>query len=83
MSKTRDIAGMLIECGCDAESIESLVGDLCKATRGKEILAGGIAVAIYLKFLARKLDQDNDTETNVRILLNLADAYDVEFKQHD
>lgn len=83
MSKINEIAELLLAAGCDPASEEQLVDKICLAIYDHDALQAGIAMAICLKFLARKLDQDNATETNVRILLNLADAYDVEFKHHD
>lgn len=83
MSKSNEIAELLLAAGCDPASEEKLVDKICLAIYDHDALQAGIAMAICLKFLARKLDQDNTTETNVRILLNLADAYDVEFKHHD
>lgn len=84
MSKITEIAELLLAAGCDPASEEQLVDKICLAIYDHDALQAGIAMAICLKFLARKLeDQDTDTETYVRILLNLADAYDVEFKHHD
>lgn len=83
MSKSNEIAELLLAAGCDPASEEKLVDKICLAIYDHDALQAGIAMAICLKFLARKLDQDNTTETNARILLNLADAYDVEFKHHD
>lgn len=83
MSKINEIAELLLAAGCDPASEEKLVDKICLAIYDHDALQAGIAMAICLKFLASKLDQDNTTETNVRILLNLADAYDVEFKHHD
>lgn len=83
MSKSNEIAELLLAAGCDPASEEKLVDKICLAIYDHDALQAGIAMAICLKFLARKLDQDNATETNVRILINLADAYDVEFKHHD
>lgn len=83
MSKSNEIAELLLAAGCDPASEEKLVDKICLAIYDHDALQAGIALAICLKFLARKLDQDNATETNVRILINLADAYDVEFKHHD
>lgn len=84
MSKINEIAELLLAAGCDPASEEQLVNKICLAIYDHDALQAGIAMAICLKFLARKLeDQDTDTETHVRILLSLADAYDVEFKHHD
>lgn len=83
MSKSNEIAELLLAAGCDPASEEKLVDKICVAIYDHDVLQAGIAMAICLKFLASKLDQDNATETNVRILINLADAYDVEFKHHD
>ena len=83
MSKINEIAELLLAAGCDPASEEKLVDKICLAIYDHDALQAGIAMAICLKFLASKLDQDNTTETNARILLNLADAYDVEFKHHD
>lgn len=83
MSKTNEIAELLLAAGCDPASEEKLVDKICLAVNNHNALKVGIAMAICLKFMASKLDHDNDTETNVRILINLADAYDVEFKHHD
>lgn len=83
MSKINEIAELLLAAGCDPASEEKLVDKICLAIYDHDALQAGIAMAICLKFLAGKLDQDNAAETNVRILLNLADAYDVEFKHHD
>lgn len=81
MSKINEIAELLLAAGCDPDSEEQLVNKICLAIYDHDALQAGIAVAICLKFLARKLeDHDTNTETNVRILLDLADAYDVEFK---
>lgn len=77
MSKTNKIAELLIEAGCDPENIKGLVKRLCKATKGKGRLQIGIAVAIYLKFIAQQLCDDNDEQTNLEVLLDLANAYDV------
>lgn len=83
MSKSNEIAELLLAAGCDLASEEKLVDKICLAIYDHDALQAGIAMAICLKFLTSKLDQDNATETNVRILINLADAYDVEFKHHD
>ena len=83
MSKSNEIAELLLAAGYDPASEEKLVDKICLAIYDHDALQAGIAMAICLKFLASKLDQDNTTETNARILLNLADAYDVEFKHHD
>ena len=83
MSKINEIAELLLAAGCDPANEEQLVDKICLAIYDHDALQAGIALAICLKFLAGKLDQDNDTETNVRILLDLADAYDVEFRHHD
>lgn len=83
MSKSNEIAELLLAAGCDPASEEQLVNKICLALYDHDTLQAGIAMAICLKFLAQKLDHDNATETNVRILLDLADAYDVEFKHHD
>lgn len=83
MDKINEIAELLLAAGCDPASEEKLVDKICLAIYDHDALQAGIAMAICLKFMASKLDQDNATETNVRILLNLADAYDVEFKHHD
>lgn len=84
MSKINEIAELLLAAGCDPASEEKLVDKICLAIYDHDALQAGIAMAICLKFVASKLeDQDNATETNVRILINLADAYDVEFKHHD
>jgi hypothetical protein len=83
MSKLNEIGELLLAAGCDPASEEKLVDKICLAIYDHDALQAGIAMAICLKFLARKLDKDNDTETNMRILLELADAYDVEFKHHD
>lgn len=84
MSKINEIAELLLAAGCDPASEEQLVDKICLAIYDHDALQAGIAMAICLKFLARKLeDHDTDTETHVRILLNLADAYDVEFKHPD
>lgn len=84
MSKINEIAELLLAAGCDPASEEQTVNKICLALYDSNDLQAGIALAICLKFLARKLeDHDTDTETYVRILLELADAYDVEFKHHD
>lgn len=77
MGTTNDIAALLVEVGCDPENIQGIVDNLCKATKGKEVLAVGISVAIYLKCMALVLCQDNDADTNLAVLLDLADAYNV------
>lgn len=79
MSKINEITELLLAAGCDPASEEQLVNKIGLAIYDHEVLQAGIAMAICVKFLARKLGPDNATETNVRILLNLADAYDVEF----
>lgn len=78
MAKYNEIAEQLIDAGCDPENIEGLVKSLCQAMNGNEVLPVGIAVAIYLKTLAQRLCDDNDAETNLAVLLNLADAYNVD-----
>lgn len=83
MSKINGFAELLLAAGCDSVSEEQLVNKICLAIYDHDALQAGIAMAICLKFLAGKLGQDIDTETNVRILINLADAYDVEFKHQD
>lgn len=83
MKKINEIAELLLAAGCDAASEEKLVDKICLAIYDHDVLQAGIAMAICLKFMARKLDQDNATDTNVKILLGLADAYDVEFKHPD
>lgn len=80
MSKINEIAELLLAAGCDPASEEQLVNKICLAIYEHGDLQAGIALAICLKLLAGKLDQDNDTETNVRSLLDLADAYDVEYR---
>lgn len=83
MSKINEITELLLAAGCDPASEEKLVDKICLAIYDHDALQAGIAMAICLKFLASKLDHDNTMETNVRILLALADAYDVEFKHPD
>ena len=83
MSKNNEIVELLLAAGCDPASEEKLVDKICLAIYDHDVLQAGNAMAICLKFLVSKLDHDNTTETNVRILLDLADAYDVEFKHHD
>ena len=83
MSTTNNIETLLIEAGCDGASIEGLVDRICQATKGKEVLAVGIAAAIYLKFVARQLCADNNDSTNLNVLLDLADAYDVDIRRRD
>ena len=78
MSKYNEIAELLIDAGCDAENIEGLVNSLCQAMNGNAGLPVGIAVAIYLKSLAQRLCDDNNAETNLAVLLDLADAYHVD-----
>lgn len=78
MSKTNKIAELLIEAGCDPENIEGLVKRLCQAMNGNAVLPVGIAVAIYLKCLAQRLCDDNDADTNLAVLLDLTDAYNVD-----
>ena len=81
MSNINELAELLLAAGCDPASEEQLVNKICLAIYDHDALQAGIAMAICLKFLAGKLeDHDTDTETHVRILLELADAYDVEFK---
>ena len=82
MSKNNDIENMLIEAGCDAENIEGLVTRLCHAMNGNAVLPAVIAVAIYLKSLAQRLYDDNDADTNLRALLDLADAYNVDIRSN-
>ena len=83
MSKINEIVELLLAVGCDPASEEQLVNKICLAIYDHDALQAGIALAICLKFMAGKLDQDNDTETNVRFLLELAEAYDVEFRHPD
>ena len=78
MSKYNEIAELLSDAGCDLENIEGLVNSLCQATKGNAVLPVGIAVAIYLKALAQRLCDDNDADTNLAVLLDLADAYNVD-----
>jgi hypothetical protein len=78
MSKNNEIEELLIEAGCEPENIEGLVKSLCQAMNGNAVLPVGIAVAIYLKTLAQRLCDDNDADTNLAVLLELADAYHVE-----
>ena len=80
MSKYNEIAELLIDAGCDAENIEGLVNSLCQAMNGNAVLPVGIAVAIYLKTLAQRLCDDNDADTNLAVLLDLADAYNVDVR---
>lgn len=84
MNKINEIAELLVAAGCDPESEEQLVNKILLAIYGHDAMQAGIAMAICLKFLARKLeDHDTDAETHVRILLNLADAYDVDIQHND
>lgn len=78
MAKYNEIAELLIDAGCDPENIEGLVKSLCQAMNGNEVLPVGIAVAIYLKTLAQRLCDDNDADTNLALLLDLTDAYNVD-----
>lgn len=78
MSKNSKIAELLIEAGCDPENIEGLVNSLNQAMDGNALLPVGIAVAIYLKSLAQRLCDDNDADTNLAVLLDLADVYHVD-----
>ena len=77
MSKNSKNEELLIEAGCDPETIEGLVNSLCQVMNGKSLLPVGIAVAIYLKSLAQRLCDDNDADTNLAVLLDLTDAYNV------
>lgn len=77
MGKMDEIVEMLKDCGCDTVSINETIDDLLAVTKGKGELQVGIAVAIYLKILARQLCDDNDADTNLAVLLDLADAYNV------
>lgn len=81
MSKYNEIAELLNDAGCDPENIEGLVKSLCQVMNGNEVLPVGIAVAIYLKILAQMLCDDNDAATNLAVLLDLADAYDVDIRR--
>ena len=78
MSKNNEIEELLIEAGCEPENIEGLVKSICQAMNGNAVLPVGIAVAIYLKSLAQRLCDDNDADTNLEVLLNLTDAYNVD-----
>lgn len=80
MSKNNEIAELLIEAGCDPENIDRLVKRLCQAMNDNAVLPVGIAVAIYLKSLAQRLCDDNDADTNLDVLLDLADAYNVDVR---
>ena len=80
MSKYNEIAELLIDTGCDPENIAGLVNSICQATNGNAVLPVGIAVAIYLKSLAQRLCDDNDADTNLAVLLDLADAYNVDIR---
>lgn len=80
MIKTNTIVALLTEAGCYPEDIEELVNGISEATQGKEVLVVGIAVAIYLKILAQNLCDDNDVDTNLAVLLNLTDAYNVDVR---
>lgn len=82
MSKNNEIEELLIEAGCEPENIEGLVKSLCQAMNGNAVLPVGIAVAIYLKTLAQRLCDDNDAETNLGVLLDLADAYHVDIRRN-
>lgn len=82
MSKNNEIEELLIEAGCDPENIEGLVNRLCQATNGNAVLPVGIAVAIYLKSLAQRLCDDNDADTNLAVLLDLTDAYNVDIRSN-
>ena len=78
MAKYNEIGELLIEAGCDPENIEGLVNRLCQAMNGNAVLPVGIAVAIYLKSLAQRLCDDNNADTNLAVLLDLTDAYNVD-----
>nr|DAG25346.1 MAG TPA: hypothetical protein [Caudoviricetes sp.] len=80
MSKTNEIAELLNEAGCDPENIERLVKRICQAMNGNAVLPVGIAVAIYLKSVAQNLCDDNDAITNLAVLLDLTDAYNVDIR---
>ena len=76
MSKANEIKKLLYDADCDPASIEGLVETICDATNNKEVLAVGISVAIYLKHLAQEM-KGYDEQTNLRVLLELADCYDI------
>lgn len=80
MSKANEIKELLYEAGCDPANIEGLVETICEATDNKEILAVGISVAIYLKHLAQEM-KGHDEQTNLGVLLELADCYNIGWRQ--
>lgn len=80
MSKNNEIEELLIEAGCDPENIERLVDRIYHAMNGNAALPVGIAVAIYLKSMAQRLCDDNDADTNLAVLLDLTDAYNVDIR---
>ena len=83
MPKYNEITEQLIDAGCDPESIEGLVKNLCQAMNGNAVLPVGIAVAIFLKSLAQRLCDDNNADTNLAVLLGLTDAYDVDIHSNN
>lgn len=89
MSKSNEIAELLLAAGCDPASEEKLVDKICLAIYDHDALQAGIAMAICLKFLARKLDHDNAAETNenadeqLAMIMELADCYNVNIHHND
>lgn len=74
------IKELLYEAGCDPANIEDLVDAIVEATNDKEVLAVGISLAIYLKHLAQVMN-GQDEQTNLGVILELADCYNIGWRQ--
>lgn len=75
-NEINEIAELLLAAGCDPANIEDLVKVIVEATNDKEVLAVGISLAIYLKHLAQVMN-GHDEQTNLGVLLELADCYTI------
>lgn len=80
MSKSNEIAALLVAAGCDPANIVDLVKVIVEATNDKEVLAVGISLAIYLKHLAQVMN-GHDEQTNLGVFLELADCYTIGWRQ--
>lgn len=70
-----DIQNMLIEHGCDAETIANVVNDIKTVADEHSILQDSIAMAILLKVFAGIGTDDRDDQ--LKMIFDIADCYDI------
>lgn len=75
MSKNNEIAELLIENGCDAETIATIVKDIKTVADEHSILQDSIAMAILLKLFAGIITDDRDEQ--LKMIFDIADCYGI------